>query len=270
MVKRGRECTVSAIQEARSWLHAELDRWGESDLRADFWWRDDDAVSANTQLERLLHLSARHSAPLALAVIPERLEPSLGVELHNHSGVSVLQHGYSHQSHAAPGERKLELGGARASDDIINDLRKGQQILQQHFSRRFIPVLVPPWNRIDPHIVKALPTIGFTGLSTMRVRRNAWPATGLRQVNTHLDPVNWRHKGGFIGLYPAIAVLIQHLVARRSGYRDFDEPTGLLTHHLVQNEAVWRFLDDLMALLSAHPAVNWIDAPSIWKKPSAN
>jgi len=88
-------------------------------------------------------------------------------------------------------------------------------------------------------------------------------------VNSHLDPINWRHKGGFVGLYPAIAVLIQHLVARRSGYRDIDEPTGLLSHHLVQNEAVWRFLDDLLALLGAHPAVNWIDAPSIWKTPSA-
>jgi hypothetical protein len=261
---------VNTSREAWSWLQAELDRWGESELRADFWWRDDDAVSANTQLERLLRLGARHSAPLALAVIPARLDSSLGTELHNHSGVSVLQHGYSHQSHAAPGERKLELGGARASDDIINDLRQGQQILQQHFSRSFTPVLVPPWNRIDPRIVKALPTIGFTGLSTMRVRRDAWPATGLRQVNTHLDPINWRHKGGFIGLFPAIAVLIQHLVARRSGYRDFDEPTGLLSHHLVQNEAVWRFLDDLLALLSAHPAVNWIDAPSIWKTPSAD
>jgi len=261
---------MRASREAWSWLQAELDRWGESNLRADFWWRDDDAVSANSQLERLLRLGAKHSAPLALAVIPARLESSLGPALHSHSGVSVLQHGYSHQSHAASGERKLELGGARASDDLLNDLRQGQQILQQHFSQRFTPVLVPPWNRIDRRIVKALPAIGFTGLSTMRVRRNVWPVTGLRQVNSHLDPINWRHKGGFVGLYPAIAVLIQHLVARRSGYRDIDEPTGLLSHHLVQNEAVWRFLDDLLALLGAHPAVNWIDAPSIWKTPTAD
>ena len=74
-------------REAWSWLQAELDRWGESELRADFWWRDDDAVSANTHLERLLRLGARHSAPLALAVIPARLDSSLGAELHNHSGV---------------------------------------------------------------------------------------------------------------------------------------------------------------------------------------
>jgi len=260
---------VSTTREAWSWLQRELDRWGDSDRRADFWWRDDDASSTSTQLERLLNLHTKHSAPLALAVIPSRLDSSLGAELHRHRGVSVLQHGYSHHSHAAPGERKLELGGTRMRADILSDLRQGQKILQQHFSRHFTPVLVPPWNRIDPGILAALPAIGFSGLSTMRVRRHAWPVTGLRQVNAHLDPVNWRHKGGFVGLYPALAVLIQHLVAKRNGYRDIDEPTGLLSHHLVQNEAVWRFFDDLLAFLSAHPAVNWVGAPSIWKTPPA-
>jgi peptidoglycan/xylan/chitin deacetylase (PgdA/CDA1 family) len=261
---------VSATQEAWSWLQRELDRWSEDNLRADFWWRDDDASSANPQLERLLRLGKKHSAPLALAVIPSRLDSSLAAKLHNHPGVSVLQHGYSHHSHAAAGERKLELGGSRASADILHDLRQGREILHQHFDSRFSPVLVPPWNRIDQRIVKALPELGFTGISTMRVRRSAWPAAGLRQVNTHLDPINWRHKAGFIGLYPAIAILIQHLVARRSGYRDIDEPTGLLSHHLVQNEPVWRFFDDLLPFLGKHPAINWIDAPSIWKTPSVD
>ena len=260
---------MNTTRQAWSWLLRELDRWGESGRRADFWWRDDDAFSANRRLERLLELRTRHSTPLALAVIPARLDASLGPGLQNHRGVSVLQHGYSHHSHAAAGERKLELGGARTSEDILDDLQRGRQILQQHFSARFTPVLVPPWNRIDQRIVTALPTIGFTGISTMRVRRNAWPAKGLRQVNTHLDPVNWRHNGGFIGLYPALGMLVQHLVARRSGYRDIDEPTGLLSHHLVQNEAVWQFFDDLLAMLCAHPAVNWIDAPSIWETSSA-
>ena len=261
---------MSVTREAWDWLQRELDRWDEGNLRANFWWRDDDAFAANTQLDRLLRLSAKHSTPLALAVIPARLESSLEAELQEHQQVSVLQHGYSHHSHAAPGERKLELGGSRASADIFHDLRQGQSMLQQHFSSRFTPVLVPPWNRIDQRIVKALPELGFSGISTMRVRRNAWPVAGLRQVNTHLDPINWRHKGGFIGLYPAIAILIQHLVARRSGFRDIDEPTGLLSHHLVQNEAVWRFFDDLFAVLGEHPAVNWIDAPSIWMPPSAD
>ena len=99
----------------------------------------------------------------------------------------------------------------------------------------------------------------------MKARRQAFPAPGLLQVNVHLDPVNWRHQGGFLGVYPAIAILIQHLIAKRSGYRDRDEPTGILTHHLAHNPAVWQFLEDLLRFLSVHPAVTWLDPATIWK-----
>jgi len=176
----------------------------------------------------------------------------------------VLQHGYAHQSHAAPGQRKLELGGLCDDEQMQAELKRGQQILQEHFGQRFNAVLVPPWNRIDERIQQALPTLGFSGVSAMRVRKIAWPAPRLLQVNTHLDPVNWRHRRGFIGVYPAIAILVQHLLARRTGYRDIDEPTGILSHHLVQNEAVWRFIDELFRFLGDHPASRWVDASAIW------
>jgi len=250
--------------EAWGWLQRELDAWGERGLRADFWWRDDDAVAASAQLERLLQISERHSVPAALAVIPAGLQASLAEELRNHPQVAVLQHGYSHQNHAAPGQRKLELGGNCDDEQMLTELRRGQQILLEHFGQRFNAVLVPPWNRIDERILQTLPALGFSGVSAMRVRKNAWPATRLLQVNTHLDPVNWRHRRGFIGVYPAIAILVQHLVARRTGYRDIDEPTGILSHHLVQNEAVWRFIDELFSFLGNHPAIGWIDAEKIW------
>jgi hypothetical protein len=262
--RRDDAMTSVTVAGAWDWLLRELDHWSESGRCADFWWRDDDAIDTSIQLDRLLQLSTRQNAPLALAVIPAQLKPALAGALQAHTRVSVLQHGYNHQSHAARGQRKLEQGGTRGDDDILSDLRQGQEILRQQFGARFSAVLVPPWNRIDLPIVQALPEIGFAGISTMRVCKNAWPAAGLRQVNTHLDPINWRFGGGFIGLYPSIAILIQHLVARRSGYRDLEEPTGILSHHLVQNEAVWRFLEDLFALLAEHPAANWTDAPSIW------
>ncbi|MCP4769502.1 MAG: hypothetical protein GY875_25005 [Gammaproteobacteria bacterium] len=255
-----------APAQAWDWLRGELDLWEEAGLQARFWWRDDDAFEPGQRLERLLRLGQQYAAPLALAVIPARLDTGLGDYLQAHTHSCVLQHGYAHDSHAAPGARKLELGGTRATEDIVADLARGFQILQQHFAAGFTPVLVPPWNRIDERVLEQLPTIGFNGISTMKVRRSANPAPQLLQVNTHLDPVNWRHKGGFIGIYPAIAILIQHLIARRLGYRDFDEPTGILTHHLVQDDAVWRFLENLLAFLQSHPAASWIDAPNIWKR----
>ncbi len=251
--------------QAWSWLQRELDAWGERELLADFWWRDDDAVAASPQLDRLLQIGERHGVPLSLAVIPASLQQTLPDRLQSCPQVSVLQHGYSHQSHARPGQLKLELGGERDLAQTRADLRLGQQLLRNHFGAGFTPVLVPPWNRIDPLVVAALPGLGFTGISTMRVRRLAAPAPGLLQVNTHLDPVNWRQRRGFIGLYPAIAILVQHLVARRSGYRDFAEPTGILSHHLAQNDAVWRFLDDLFNFLDRHPAACWRSAETLWK-----
>ncbi|MCP4472425.1 MAG: hypothetical protein GY815_17405 [Gammaproteobacteria bacterium] len=256
-----------APAQAWDWLRRELDNWGDAGLQARFWWRDDDAVKASQRLERLLRQGRQYAAPLALAVIPARLETGLGDYLQAHAHSCVLQHGYAHDSHAPPGVRKLELGGMRATTDIVADLTRGYQILQQNFAARFTPVLVPPWNRIDERVLGHLPAIGISGISTMKVRRMANPSPHLLQVNTHLDPVHWRHKGGFIGIYPAIAILVQHLIARRLGYRDFDEPTGILTHHLVQDEAVWRFLENLLAFLQEHPAAAWIDAPTIWKTP---
>jgi len=253
------------IDQAWCWLGEELDRWAEAGETAQFWWRDDDASDTSAALERLLQSSQFSQVPLALAVIPAKLKPALVERLRNDALVSVLQHGYAHTSHAEPGQRKLELGGNRSSDEIVNDLDLGKQVLARHFGEHFMPVLVPPWNRIDANIVARLPGLGFSGISTMKKRTTARPAAGLLQVNTHLDPINWRHLGGFIGVYPAIAILVQHLVAKRSGYRDSAEPTGILSHHLVQNEAVWRFLDELLRFLCEHPAANFTDAREIWQ-----
>ncbi len=257
---------MSTAREAWDWLRRELDRWHESGRSATFWWRDDDATEPSAELERLLQLSDSRASALALAVIPALASPELALCLQGYSQVSVLQHGYSHQSHAAAGARKLELGGERETAQILDDLGKGFAIMQDQFGESFTPVLVPPWNRIDERVLGELAGIGFAGLSTMRVRRRASPAPGLLQVNTHLDPVNWR-RGGFIGLYPAVAILVQHLLARRTGYRDIAEPTGILSHHKVQNEAVWRFLDELIGFLRDHPAVSWMDSAAIWQQP---
>ena len=257
--------SIESVSDAAwLWLQAELDNWTAEGKTAAFWWRDDDAAGKTNQLEKLLRLSGDNAVPLALAVIPLRLKPGLGHYLEPESQLSVLQHGFSHASHARVGEKKLELGGDSNSLQLESDLKQGFEILKEEFGNRFNPVLVPPWNRIDDEAVKMLPAIGFKGISTMRVRKNAHPYPGLLQVNAHLDPSHWRHRGGFLGVYPAIALIIQHLVARRTGYRDLDEPTGILTHHLVQNDAVWHFCEDLLAFLSKHPAVKWMDAASIW------
>lgn len=254
----------SLAAQAWDWLDRELQRWGDAGLQARFWWRDDDASAPCAALDRLLELGENSGVPLALAVIPASLHAELPARLAASRQVAILQHGYAHRSYAAPGERKLELGGARAIAAMIDDLETGFALLQQNFGEQFLPVLVPPWNRIDSGLLPALTRVGLRGISTMKARRAAHPAPGLLQVNAHLDPVHWRHRRGFVGVYPAIAILVQHLIAKRHGYRDPAEPTGLLTHHLEQNDAVWRFSAELLDFVMAHPAAACCDAASLW------
>ena len=256
--------SADLVRSAWTWLGRELDRWSAAGERALFWWRDDDASRGGPALDRLLELSRRRHAPLALAVIPARLGDEMPIRLRPGDPVCVLQHGYAHDNYAPPGKRKIEIGGLRTDESLSRDLEHGREILERHFGEVFVPVLVPPWNRIDARIVDVLAGLGFCGISTLKARRAVHPATGLLQVNVHLDPVDWPRACGFIGVYPAVAVLVQHLVARRNGYRDKAEPSGILSHHLAQNEATWRFLDDLLGFLDAHPAAELIDARDIW------
>ena len=254
----------SLASEAWGWLRRELDAWSAAGLEARFWWRDDDATRSSAELSRLLSLSQISGAPLALAAIPASCENSLVEQVRECPDASVLQHGYSHTNQASPGQLKLELGGTRNTEDLLEDLAKGFDILQSRFGERFCPVLVPPWNRIETRVLEGLASIGLRGISTYRVRKQTLAAPGVLQVNTHMDPVHWRHSGGFIGVYPAIAVLVQDLIAKRTGYRDRDEPTGILSHHLAHNEATWCFIELLLQRLSDHPAVYWTNVHEIW------
>ena len=125
-------------------------------------------------------------------------------------------------------------------------------------------VLVPPWNRVESRVFSALTRADFIGLSSMWARKQTFPAPELLQVNTHLDPVNWRFGGQFLGEYRAISQLRRHLYARRVGLREIDEPTGILTHHLVQDDSVWEFTDALFRFINQHPASKWLSAKDIW------
>jgi hypothetical protein len=121
-----------------------------------------------------------------------------------------------------------------------------------------LPVLVPPWNRIAPDVVAALPRLGLRGISCYGARPAA--DAGLVRVNTHVDIIDWHGTRGFVGTEAALALLVGHLSARRTGTGDREEPTGLLTHHLVHDEASWVFIGKLLGHLRGNRAVRWIAA----------
>ena len=219
-----------------------------------FWWRDDDAGRDCPALVRLLDMAEQASLPLALAVIPDWLEPNAQALIAASAEVTVLQHGFTHANHAAEGQKSIELGG-RDLSAIVAELKKGFTLLQDAFGAAFTPLLVPPWNRIDKALHPHLRDVGYLGLSVFGERLAAEISPGVALINTHLDPIDWRGTRGFVG----DDVLLERLTNDLTP----DEPIGLLSHHLAMDEACWAFFDQLFVLLSHHPAARLCQVPDL-------
>ena len=241
-------------------LARECDAWAAMGARATWWWRDDDAVEPTSALAELVNLAPT----VALAVIPSRMKPALAGFLRHHPGVMVLQHGFSHVNHAQDHERKSEFPASRDVEIAVSELRRGRQILEDALGPRALPVLTPPWNRAGDAVLARLRGSGFTGLSRY-LPRKVPEIHGLRQINTHVDVIDWRGSRGFVGEDPALALFVAHLAARRAGRADADEPTGLLTHHLVHDPATWRFLEKLRDFLNKQPAACLLDPGAVFE-----
>lgn len=245
-------------------LQRELDRWAEAGQAATLWWRDDDAAAVTPALVRLLGLAEGHGLPLALAVVPARAEDGLPHVVRPHARACVLQHGYAHCNHAPAGGRACEFNPGRPLAEVRTELGRGRARLQTLFGARALAVLVPPWNRIDPALLVELPAQGLKGVSTFRARASAEPVVGLRQVNCHVDLIDWKGRC-FAGADKVLGELSEHLAARRTGSADAGEPTGVLTHHLALDEDGWAFLDELLRCTRSHPGARWVDvAHSVW------
>ncbi len=121
-------------------------------------------------------------------------------------------------------------------------------------------MLVPPWNRIAPALVPALPEIGFTGLSTFAARLRAEPVRGLRQINTHVDLIDWKTRG-FVGHDAAVVALVEALRHSRS---TTGEPVGLLSHHLAMDEGACDFLNSLLGKAIMLPGVKLCSARDLF------
>ena len=240
-------------------LARECAAWGARGRTATWWWRDDDAIETTPALEELLQIAR---GPIALAVIPARLQPDLAPRLMRNPEVAVLQHGYAHRNEAPVGGRKSEFPDERDPDSMERDLTAGFRTLEAAFGNQFLPVLTPPWNRIGRRAVAILQSIGFKGL-TRYLPRTAFRVHGVNQVNTHVDVIDWRGKqgpaGGFLGENACLDLFAGHLAARRTGTVDPDEPTGVLSHHLVHDPATWRFLEKLRDFLSNQAATRLLD-----------
>ena len=262
---------VSAAWDEPAWqaLAAELDAQRAEGRTATFWWRDDDAGRPDPALDRLLALATRTALPLGLAVVPAWLAPEVAARLEaSPTAVAVLQHGFAHVNHETtppPGIRKIrpaECGGARPPDLALAEIRHGRERLGA-LGPRVLPVFVPPWNRIAPTVLQALPALGCRAVSAFGPRAAAEPVPGLARLNCHVDPIVWRESRRFVGASATLERLRAHLVARHEGCADPDEPIGLLTHHRDLDVDFWAFLEQLLDRLRAHPAVRFPPLPTL-------
>lgn len=241
-------------------LDRELDAWRTEGRDATLWWRDDDARQMTPALERLLGLSEEAGVPIAIAVVPLGAEPGLGECLSRRPLAAVLQHGYAHVNHAPAGSRKAELGPGRDAETVLAELAEGRRLLAPFDGA--LPVLVPPWNRMDPSLLARLPAIGLEAVSAYKPRPAPEPAPGVRCANVHADLFHM--KGRFIGERAVLELIVDHLAARRKGMVDRCEATGLLTHHLDLDDACWAFVRKFLRRTRDHAAVRWIGGREVF------
>ena len=224
------------------------------------WWRDDDAGRDTERLGLLLDLSRRTRRPLALAVVPAWLRPEVVAEIRACESVFVLQHGWDHADHAPAGKKRIELGGTLSAEACRDRLARGKNILEQAFGERFLPVLVPPWNRIDDHCLATLGPLGFAAVSTFADDARALDY-GLGQINAHVDLIDWR--GGRRMKPPA---MLRAEIDRLSTNPALGT-LGLLSHHLDMTPADITALEQLFRHIDGLDQCRWASLRQLFQPP---
>lgn len=231
-------------------LVEELARWQRADRKAEFWLRDDDAVDPAPALDRLLDLTSGVAVPVTLAVIPALTDEKLVARLYEAPHATVAVHGWAHRNHASEGEKKQELGPHRPRQAVLDDLARGLSRITGLHGARAVPMLVPPWNRIDAGLVSELGSIGFAALSVYGPPKPA----SLAVINSNVDIMDWHGTRGCCDH----GILVQTIIAQLRNAFDGGEPVGLLTHHLVHDESAWLFLERLFTVTAQTEACAWL------------
>jgi predicted deacetylase len=224
------------------------DRSGEAPV--EIWWRDDDAQAWTPELERLCALRRTFGLPLAVAVIPAHADPAMLRRLSAEPKTEILVHGWSHTDKAGGERRKMELTGGLDLGETLARLSAGLASLRR-LAPATLPVLVPPWNRIAPDVLAALPSLGFAGVSAWREGLQA--TQGLTIANATVDLIDWR--GG--GQMKSAACLHAEIASQRANAGAKGVRIGLLSHHLRMNSAGFANLEELLRTLSSCATVRW-------------
>lgn len=232
-------------------VYRELDAWQAAGRTPRFWWRDDDAVAATPQLDRLLDVTRRHHVPVALAVIPATVDRSLEQRLRGEPHVAILQHGWDHANHAAAGQPPSELVASREPLEVQTELALGLSRLETIFGPRLLPALVPPNNRIAPQLTPVASRL-YRYVSIF----GDFGGPSMPSRNVHVDLIDWdAMEPEPIG--KIIPALVFALRLRRLGVVAPALPIGILSHHLAMSVPMWGTVDAVLTNLRVHPVVSF-------------
>ncbi len=220
--------------------------------RPRFWLRDDDAVAPSAALDRLLDMARRSGAPVALAVIPALAETSLATLLAGTDRATILVHGWRHANHAGADEKRQELGPHRPAAAVLAELEAAWKTIARLFGESALPVLVPPWNRIDAALAPHLGALGYHAISAYgRPKPSPLP-----MINATVDLIDWRGSKGRRPIDELVAEIVAQL---RHGLADpLAPPVGILTHHRVHDDAAWAFLEILLEVTTRDARCVWL------------
>jgi hypothetical protein len=191
--------------------------------------RDDDAGWSTDRLLALLDMFAKAEIPIDLAVIPEALDAKLTDELllRNQQSTNMLglhQHGYTHSNNEQEG-RKCEFGGSRTKAQQLDDIGRGQKILQAQLGKTLDPFFTPPWNRCTQETVECLEELDFKLLSR-DITAKQFTSTKVKQIPVHVD---WSKFIKTSSLLPELGWAI-------ASHLESSNPTGIMLHHADMDE----------------------------------
>lgn len=244
-------------------LGKELGFWKHAGVLPRFWWRDDDGHASTPALGRAIEWSNSNCVSGLLSAIPAKLDHSLAEVLEEAPLLWVAQHGWSHTNHVAAPGNPSELGRDRPLQDVAAELSRGDQILSKAFAKRYLPVVVPPWNRLSPEIAARLPSLGYAGLSSHWGLHRSDSPPELNYFDTHVD-ASEKANGHWTGASgPAIlSSLVRALQSVRTSGRH--EPIGILTHHLFMDDnRTWDVLARIVEATRANGGL-WMGPPDLF------
>ncbi|MBU1001071.1 MAG: polysaccharide deacetylase family protein [Proteobacteria bacterium] len=225
---------------------------GCASTKRQVFFRADDLGVAGTLSGVLFETFAKHDAPLCPALVPAWLTKARWEALQQQAGgASPLwcwhQHGWRHKNHEPQGPR-CEFGPARTDEELLSDMIRGRQRLEQLLGEQFTPVFTAPWNRLSRQAALLLPQAGFRALSRDQAQAPEAP-TGWPEFRVNVD----LHTRSNPDAQQDRELLLQDLERTLGSGR-----CGIMLHHQSMNQEAVRFLDALLAALKARSDVRLI------------